>query len=86
MRVLVAIALPEGQEVVALELAPGATIAQALERADVAGRYPALAVADTGLWGRRRPPGTVLREGDRVEVYRPLKADAKALRRARAGR
>lgn len=86
MRVLVAIALPEGQEVVALELAPGATIAQAIELAGVAERHPALAGADTGLWGRRRSPETVLREGDRVELYRPLRADAKALRRARAGR
>jgi putative ubiquitin-RnfH superfamily antitoxin RatB of RatAB toxin-antitoxin module len=86
MRVLVAIALPGGQEVVALELAPGATIAQALALARVAERYPALGAADTGLWGRRCAPETKLREGDRVEVYRPLKADAKALRRARVRR
>lgn len=86
MHVLVAIALPDHQEVVALELAPGATVADALAAAKVAERFASLAQADTGLWGRRCARGTPLREGDRVEVYRPLQADAKALRRARAAR
>ena len=85
MRVLVAVALPEGQEVVAVDLEEGATIARALEAARVAVRHPGIALDRVGIWGRRRDPGTPLREGDRVEVYRPLRADAKAMRRARAG-
>jgi len=85
MRVLVVVALPSGQEVVAVDLEDGASLAQALAAARVAERHPGLALDRVGVWGRRRKPGCVLREGDRVEVYRPVRADAKAMRRARAG-
>jgi len=85
MRVLVVVALPSGQEVVAVDLEEGASLAQALAAARVAERHPGLSLDRTGVWGRRRNPGFVLREGDRVEVYRPVRADAKAMRRARAG-
>jgi hypothetical protein len=85
MRVLVAVALPEGQDVVEVELEEGASVARALEAARVAERHPGLALDTAGVWGRRRHSGFVLREGDRVEVYRPVRADAKAMRRKRAG-
>ncbi|HEX4943959.1 MAG TPA: RnfH family protein [Usitatibacteraceae bacterium] len=85
MRILVVVALPEGQEVLAVDLEEGASIAQALAAACLAERHPGLALDRVGVWGRRREPGHVLREGDRVEVYRPLRADAKAMRRERAG-
>jgi putative ubiquitin-RnfH superfamily antitoxin RatB of RatAB toxin-antitoxin module len=85
MRVLVVVALPAGQDVVAVELEEGASLAQALAAAGVSRRHPGLSLDRVGVWGRRRAPGWPLREGDRVEVYRPLQADAKAMRRARAG-
>jgi hypothetical protein len=85
MRVLVAVALPEGQEIVEVELGEGASLAQALAAARVAERHPGLPLDRVGVWGRRRDPACVLREGDRVEVYRPVRADAKQMRRARAG-
>jgi putative ubiquitin-RnfH superfamily antitoxin RatB of RatAB toxin-antitoxin module len=84
VRILVVAALPSRQEVVELDLPAGATVAQALERSGVAARFPELAGAQAGLWGRPVAAGRVLREGDRVELYRPVSADAKALRRARA--
>jgi putative ubiquitin-RnfH superfamily antitoxin RatB of RatAB toxin-antitoxin module len=37
-----------------------------------------------GIYGKAVPPGTILRDGDRVEIYRPLVADPKELRRSRA--
>jgi putative ubiquitin-RnfH superfamily antitoxin RatB of RatAB toxin-antitoxin module len=37
----------------------------------------------TGIWGRKVPPDHVLRDGDRVELYRPLKVDPKVARRER---
>jgi hypothetical protein len=37
-----------------------------------------------GVWSRAASASTVLREGDRVELYRDLKADPKDMRRARA--
>jgi putative ubiquitin-RnfH superfamily antitoxin RatB of RatAB toxin-antitoxin module len=85
MRVLVAVALPGSQEVETVELAQGASLADALSAARVRERHPDLAIEAVGIWGKRCAPETVLREGDRVEVYRALTADAKAMRRARAG-
>ena len=85
MRVTVVVALPQAQEVAELDLAQGATVRDALEAARVHERYPDLRLDDAGIWGKRCAPATRLREGDRVEVYRPVLADAKALRRARAG-
>ena len=84
MRILVAAALASRQEVTELELPEGATVGDAIARADVAGRFPELADAQTGLWGRPVPATHVLREGDRVELYRPVSADAKSMRRERA--
>lgn len=40
----------------------------------------------TGIWGRKLPPGHVLRDGDRVELYWPLKVDPKVARRERFSR
>jgi len=84
MKVAVAVALPERQEVVEVELPEGATVADALRAARVAERHPALAEAPVGVWARACARDRELREGDRVEVYRDLRADAKAQRRARA--
>lgn len=84
MRILVAAALPSRQEVIELDLPEGASVAQAIERSGVVARFPELAGAQAGVWGRRVSLGHALREGDRVELYRPVSADAKALRRERA--
>jgi hypothetical protein len=84
LRVAVAIALPDRQEVVELELAEGATVADALEAARVAERFPGMERAAVGIWSRPCATDRILRDGDRVEVYRGLRADAKAGRRARA--
>jgi uncharacterized protein len=85
MRVQVVVALPGGQDVATVDLAEGSTLAEALAAARVAERHPGLSLVAVGVWGRRCDPNQVLREADRVEVYRPLRADAKAIRRQRAG-
>ena len=84
--VTVAAALPGLQEVVEVELAPGATIAEALERSGLQARFPGIdfAAARVGIWSRPCRRDTVLRDGDRVEVYRELRADPKEMRRKRA--
>ena len=86
LRVSVTFALPARQEVIELELPEGATIADALAAAKVAERMPGYAQGGlaVGIWSRRREPAAKLRDGDRVEVYRPLLADPKESRRARA--
>ena len=67
-----------------LELPDGATVVQALQ---ACGLWPIPAVGSgrsdgspVGVWGRRRPLGHRLRDGDRVELYRPLQLDPKEAR------
>jgi putative ubiquitin-RnfH superfamily antitoxin RatB of RatAB toxin-antitoxin module len=86
MKVSVAVALPSRQEVIELDLPDGSDVATALARAQLRERYPGLDVdrCEVGVWSRVCGRDTQLREGDRVEIYRPLAADAKAMRRARA--
>ena len=86
LRVSVAVALPDRQEVVELELLEGATAAQALRESGMLGRFPELGGQSMrlGIWSRPCEPSTVLREGDRVEAYRALAADPKEQRRTRA--
>lgn len=87
MRVSVAIARAGRQDVVELELPEGSRVRDALAAPSV---RPLMARwepdAPVGIWSRRCTPETALREGDRVEVYRPLQADAKSQRRERARR
>lgn len=63
----------------------GATVLQALEASAASHRITALDFTDAalGVWGRKAKPGQVLCEGDRVEVYRPLRVDPKVARRER---
>jgi uncharacterized protein len=85
--VTVALALPERQVLVPLRLEEGSTVGDALVRSHLASRFPEmdLAAASVGIWSRPCERSAVLREGDRVEVYRPLQADPKEMRRRRAG-
>jgi len=86
IRVLVALALPERQEVLELEMPEGSTVGDAIVAAKLGERFPGIGAADleAGVWSRVASAATVLRDGDRVELYRALKADPKDARRARA--
>jgi len=78
---------PAAREVdcVALEVAEGATVLHALRESRLLERHQDidLASAKVGVWGRVASLSQVLREGDRVEVYRPLIVDPKEARRQR---
>ncbi len=86
LRVAVAVAWPDRQEVVELELADGSRVADALESPAARRLLESFGRASlaVGIWSRRCELDTALRDGDRVEVYRPLVADPKAQRRSRA--
>ena len=86
MRVTVAVALPSRQEVIEVELAARATVADALAAARLGERFPGVdfSTMRTGIWSRAAGAATGLRDGDRVELYRALEADPKDLRRTRA--
>ncbi len=70
---------------VALNLPASATVADALRASALASRYPGVAWADVpvGVWSRPCTRATRLRDGDRVEIYRPLVVDPKEARRLR---
>lgn len=79
-------ALPERQLLVAVTLCAGATVSEAVERAGLPMLHPNIGAANgnVGIFGKRVPLDTVLQNGDRVEIYRPLIADPKEARRRRA--
>lgn len=71
-----------------VELPPGATIREAIAASGLLASFPELSIEEgmVGVWYRVRPLDTPLREGDRVEIYRPLRADPKQARRERTRR
>jgi putative ubiquitin-RnfH superfamily antitoxin RatB of RatAB toxin-antitoxin module len=86
IRVEVALAMPARQELVVLEVAAGTTLAQAIALSGVTQMFAGFEVDLTkvGIFGHKADPDQVLRAGDRVEIYRPLLADPKEVRRQRA--
>jgi len=86
MRVEVIYALAQKQERVLLDLPSGSTLQDALEASGLLQRLPQIELGGVGIWGRPVTAETRLRERDRVEIYRPLIADPKELRRERAAK
>lgn len=86
MEVEVVYALPQRQELVRLRVARGSTVRQALESSGLLEKYPGVDLArdKVGIFGKLTKLDTVVRENDRVEIYRPLIADPKEVRRKRA--
>jgi putative ubiquitin-RnfH superfamily antitoxin RatB of RatAB toxin-antitoxin module len=86
MRVEVAYAPPGEQIVVCVQLRQGARVADAIRASGILGQHPEvdLTSASVGVFGRPAQLDTLLRDRDRVEIYRPLVADAKEARRQRA--
>lgn len=74
-------ALPGRQQVVTLELEEGASALDAVRASGIGAPYAGLAI-----YGQKIEPGTKLRDGDRVELLRPLAADPNEARRRRARR
>jgi uncharacterized protein len=70
---------------VELRLPVGATVERALRESGMLERYalPAPEQLSVGVWGKRRALTEVLRDNDRVEIYRPLLVDPKEARRQR---
>lgn len=77
---------PAAREVarVELRLPTGSTVRDALRAAGGLDRQGG--AADAGVWGRHAGIDQLLRDGDRVEIYRPLRVDPKLARRERFGR
>ena len=83
LHVEVAFATPERQELVALDVEQGATVADAIRQSGLQALFGEVDFDDlqAGIWGRVAERTTVLKEGDRVELYRPLEKDPMEARR-----
>ena len=82
----IAYALPDKQEIVMLEVEPGTTASQAVASSGINRHFPELVLAGAklGVFGKAVKADYILHAGDRVEVYRPLIADPKDVRKKRA--
>ena len=85
MRVEVAFARPDKQVILAIDVEPGATVEKAIEVSGILEQFPEIDLSTNkmGIFGKLSKPATELKPGDRVEIYRPLIADPKEVRRKR---
>lgn len=86
VQVEVIYALAARQESVPLTLPDGATVQQAIEASGLLQKFPEIDLGKNklGVFAKLAKPDTVLRDRDRVEIYRPLIADPKEVRKQRA--
>ena len=86
LNIEVCYALPEKQALVSVKLPQGATLLQALEASGLLEKHPEIDLKKNkfGVFAKLSKPDTVLRDRDRVEIYRPLIADPKEVRKQRA--
>jgi putative ubiquitin-RnfH superfamily antitoxin RatB of RatAB toxin-antitoxin module len=86
IRVEVVYAKPERQEVIGLTVPSGATVAQAIEASGLLAKYPEIDLTRNklGIYAKLAKLETPLHDRDRVEIYRPLIADPKEVRKQRA--
>lgn len=82
----VAYALPDIQVIIPVVVEEPATIRDAIVRSGLVERFPEIDpdTAKVGIFGKLSKLDTVLRARDRVEIYRPLIADPKEVRKQRA--
>lgn len=86
IHVEVSYALPRVQRLIPLSVPEGATLEEAVRLSGLLEEFPEIDLlnARVGIWNKLAELTTVLREKDRVEIYRPLIADPKEVRRKRA--
>ena len=79
-------ALAEQQTLLKVKLPAESTATQAIQASGILAKYPEIDIAKNklGIFGKLTKADAVLRDKDRVEIYRPLIADPKEVRRQRA--
>ncbi|MFK8042997.1 RnfH family protein [Congregibacter sp.] len=82
-------ALPQRQSIIKLSVKEGTTAFAAAQQSGIEEQFEDLTLGEDtllGVFGQRAAQTQVLRDGDRVEIYRPLLADPKEVRKERAAR
>ena len=83
MKIQVVYAIPQRQAVVNVELAEGGTVQQALARSGLLARFPDIDLTKqkVGIFGKVAALDAVVEDGARIEIYRPITADPKTVKR-----
>ncbi len=86
LKVQVCYALPDRAFIADVSLPAGATLRQAVDASGLLQQHPDIDLDQQrlGIYGKVKTSDAMLRDGDRVEVYRPLQADPMETRRRRA--
>jgi len=79
-------ALPHEQTLLQVQVPQNCTLADAVKASGILEKYPEIDLAKNklGIFGKLSKADTILRDRDRIEIYRPLIADPKEIRRQRA--
>ena len=88
LQVYVCYATPQREFLRPMRVEPGTTIGGAIEQSGVLVEFPDinLVTQPVGIYAKKKTLETVLRDRDRIEIYRPLIADPKESRRKRAAK
>ncbi|WP_447838386.1 RnfH family protein [Aeromonas salmonicida] len=86
LNIEVVYALPERQTVLHIRVAPETSVLAAIEQSGIVTKHPEidLSVNKFGIYSRPVKGSELLQDGDRIEIYRPLIADPKEMRKKRA--
>ncbi|WP_259365355.1 RnfH family protein [Colwellia sp. BRX10-3] len=79
---------PIRQEIISCTVEPNTTIEQAILASGIVEEFPEidLAINNVGIWNRAAKLTDIVKDLDRIEVYRPLLADPKEVRKRRANK
>jgi len=88
IEVQVCYAMADRQILRDLKLSQGVTLGEAIKLSGICLEMPDIDPEHmrTGIYGKTKPLDTILRDGDRIEIYRPLRADPKEARRRRVNK
>lgn len=86
MKIGVVYALPSRQSWLSIDVPEGTTVKQAIEKSGILNQFPEinLETQKVGIFGKATTLETVLEEGARIEIYRPITADPKTVKRRAA--
>ena len=82
----IVLATPERQVLLALDVDDGSTVADVIALSGIGSQFPDFDLDEmpVGIWGKSVARDSLVRPGDRVELYRPLEVDPREARRQRA--
>ena len=83
MKVSVTYALQRRQTLINVELSEGATVKDAIEKSGILKQFPEIDLKQQkiGIYSKITKLDAPLTDGDRIEIYRPITADPKTVRR-----